>query len=242
MLSLPQSIATISSPSTASPIARRLRSKVPHLPQAKFTSQSPMPNPTLLWFWVALGCCISSRSKEIPPNNRPFNWDAEGGYIPFRFQGAYRGRWRREDHQARFEESRARERGRGEKKGFEGVEGVEGEKERRKRKKRTKKYVHVHKMSMTEAHEIMERAIGLQAGGKTKSETAVDKLFKGFPGQNVESRSVIGSSKKTCAGTATATFKSGHKVGTEGTLDELERNGKLKSRSVLGLSGLTLVE
>lgn len=28
------------------------------------------------------------------------NWDAEGGYIPFRHQGAHRRRWAQEDHEA----------------------------------------------------------------------------------------------------------------------------------------------
>lgn len=46
-----------------------------------------------------MGCAPSH--EVFPATTNRYDWDAEeGGYIPYRFQGAHRQRWRNEDRRA----------------------------------------------------------------------------------------------------------------------------------------------
>ena len=172
--------------------------------------------------WAAIGCA-SARPKKAASKCRYFDWEAEGGYIPYRFQGAYRARWRREDRQAYFEESRARK--------------VICEMEK------TVEPVKRAKADVTNYHERIEKAIGTQ--GMVDSERkkqigkAIDALFLGGTDRKLESLSVWGLSGTACVSPGNSQEDCMENM--EGTLAELQDNRNWRSRSVLGLSGATLV-
>ena len=109
--------------------------------------------------------------------------------------------------------------------------------------KKTVEPVKSAKADVTNYHERIEKAIGTQgvvnSERKKQIEKAIDALFLGDTDRKLGSQSVLGLSGTACVSPGNSQEDCMENM--EGTLAERPDNRNWRSRSVLGLSGATLV-